>query len=73
MFDKIRKLGNFLIKRQFSTSSAKMVNSLSDIVEKLNDFAAIKTAESWDNVGLLLEPATPKYVNYNKILIHYNY
>lgn len=62
MSDRIRKLSNFLIKRQFS-SSANMVNSLSDIVAKLNDFAATKTAESWDNVGLLIEPATPKYVN----------
>lgn len=59
---KIRKLTNFLIKRQFSTS-ATMVNSLGDIVEKLNSFAATKTAENWDNVGLLIEPATPKYVN----------
>lgn len=59
MSDKIRKLTDFLIKRQFSTS-ANMVNSLGDIVEKLNKFAAIKTAESWDNVGLLIEPATPK-------------
>lgn len=59
MSHKIRKLTDFLIKRQFSTS-ANMVNSLGDIVEKLNKFAAIKTAESWDNVGLLIEPATPK-------------
>lgn len=39
-----------------------MPRSLSEIVEKLNDFAAVKTAESWDNVGLLIEPATPTYV-----------
>lgn len=61
MSDKIGKLSNFFIKRQFNTS-ANMVNSLSGIVGKLNDFAAIKTAGSWDNVGLLIEPATPKYV-----------
>lgn len=63
MFDKIGKLAtNSLIKRHLSTSTS-MANSLGAIVDKLNDFAAIKTAENWDNVGLLLEPATPKYVN----------
>lgn len=60
--DKIGKLTNFLIKKKFNTS-ASMANSLGAIVDKLNNFAAIKTAESWDNVGLLIEPATPKYVN----------
>lgn len=39
-----------------------MVNSLGEIVQKLNGFASEKSAESWDNVGLLIEPATPKYV-----------
>lgn len=38
-----------------------MVNSLGEIVQKLNGFASEKTAESWDNVGLLIEPATPRY------------
>lgn len=42
-------------------SSIKMSNSLADIVQKLNGFASEKSAESWDNVGLLIEPATPKY------------
>lgn len=36
-----------------------MRSSLGGIVEKLNGFAAIKTAENWDNVGLLIEPSTP--------------
>lgn len=49
-----------LTTRNFS--SIKMANSLGAIVQKLNDFASVKTAESWDNVGLLIEPATPKYV-----------
>lgn len=62
MFDKISRFTNFLITRQLNTS-ATMANSLGAIVEKLNNFAAIKTAESWDNVGLLIEPATPKCVN----------
>lgn len=47
-----------IIFRNFNT--VKMSNSLSTIVEKLNSFAPIKYAESWDNVGLLIEPATPK-------------
>lgn len=38
-----------------------MANSLGEIVQKLDAFANVKTAESWDNVGLLIEPATPKY------------
>lgn len=55
MCDKIIK---HFLSRGFST--AKMVNSLGEIVQKLNGFADVKTAESWDNVGLLIEPATPK-------------
>lgn len=38
-----------------------MSKSLGAIVKKLNDFAPEKIAEDWDNVGLLIEPATPKY------------
>lgn len=47
-----------LIGRNYSTGN--MVKSLGEIVDKLEGFASIKTAENWDNVGLLLEPATPK-------------
>lgn len=36
------------------------MSSLTSIVEKLNGFAPEKYAETWDNVGLLIEPATPK-------------
>lgn len=61
-----------LLTREFRSS--KMVNSLGEIVEKLNRFAGEKTAESWDNVGLLIEPATPKYVyrrlRINQVIIH---
>lgn len=42
-----------------------MPGSLGEIVKKLDDFASVKTAESWDNVGLLIEPATPTYVYKN--------
>lgn len=58
--DMSHKLIKRLITRKFS--SVKMSNSLQDVVQKLNGFASVKTAEGWDNVGLLIEPATPKYV-----------
>lgn len=54
-----KKIINNLISRKYN--SIKMANSLGEIVRKLDGFAAVKTAESWDNVGLLIEPATPKY------------
>jgi len=37
------------------------------IVKKLQEFAPLKLAEKWDNVGLLIEPYTPKEIN--KILL----
>lgn len=57
-------MSNKIIKHLLARSfcSSKMPNSLANIVEKLDGFAAVKTAESWDNVGLLIEPATPTYV-----------
>ncbi|XP_055683279.1 NIF3-like protein 1 [Lutzomyia longipalpis] len=33
--------------------------SLADVVERLQNFAPEKLAEPWDNVGLIIEPATP--------------
>lgn len=42
-----------------SSSAAPSNNSLTDVVNKLNAFAPLSLAESWDNVGLLLEPSTP--------------
>ncbi|XP_026477816.1 NIF3-like protein 1 [Ctenocephalides felis] len=36
------------------------IPSLQQVIKKLNDFAPLTLAESWDNVGLLIEPATPK-------------
>jgi NIF3 (NGG1p interacting factor 3) len=44
------------------TSLIKVRNmaSLAKVLEKLEEFAPIETAESWDNVGLLLEPSEPK-------------
>lgn len=49
-----------------------MPRSLGEIVEKLNGFAAIKSAESWDNVGLLIEPATPTYVLIKTVKIDFD-
>lgn len=36
--------------------------TLSSIVERLNTFAPLTLAESWDNVGLLIEPSNPRLV-----------
>lgn len=33
------------------------------LVSSLNDFASLSLAESWDNVGLLVEPSPPHTVN----------
>ncbi|XP_067994368.1 NIF3-like protein 1 isoform X2 [Melanerpes formicivorus] len=37
--------------------------NLRDVVSALNDFASLSLAESWDNVGLLVEPSPPHTVN----------
>ena len=36
---------------------------LKEIVQKLEAFAPTSLAGSWDNVGLLIEPTSPKTVN----------
>ncbi|KAJ7408092.1 NIF3-like protein 1 [Willisornis vidua] len=36
---------------------------LREVVSALNDFASLSLAESWDNVGLLVEPSPPHAVN----------
>ncbi|GLH11271.1 NIF3-like protein 1 [Gryllus bimaculatus] len=36
--------------------------SLKEVLEKLKNIAPLTLAESWDNVGLLVEPSTPKHV-----------
>ncbi|NWS97170.1 NIF3L protein, partial [Mionectes macconnelli] len=36
---------------------------LRELVSALNDFAPLSLAESWDNVGLLVEPSPPHTVN----------
>ncbi|XP_014283189.2 NIF3-like protein 1 [Halyomorpha halys] len=48
-------------------SSEKNQTSLEGVLKELNKFADLSLAEKWDNVGLLIEPATPRPVN--KILL----
>lgn len=45
--------------RSLSIEQSPNMN-LGDVIVKLNEFAPISLAESWDNVGLLIEPYTPK-------------
>jgi len=43
------------------------MSSLSSVVEEFTRLAPLSLAESWDNVGLLVEPSQPKTIN--KILL----
>uniref|UniRef100_A0A5F9CL82 NIF3-like protein 1 n=1 Tax=Oryctolagus cuniculus TaxID=9986 RepID=A0A5F9CL82_RABIT len=36
---------------------------LKTLISSLNDFASLSSAESWDNVGLLVEPSPPQTIN----------
>lgn len=45
-----------------SGESVNAGNSLSEVVDKLKKFADPSLAESWDNVGLLIEPFTEKLI-----------
>ena len=54
-----------LAKRQFRIlySTAAMSNlTLSAVVDEFNRLAPLSLAESWDNVGLLVEPSKPKVI-----------
>lgn len=49
-------------KTSYLLNSRKMSGQkLSEVIQKLNDFAPESLAEKWDNVGLLIEPYTVKY------------
>ncbi|XP_058043693.1 NIF3-like protein 1 [Ahaetulla prasina] len=58
-----------LITRPFLQASSlifqplRFIMDLKDLVTSLNDFASLSLAESWDNVGLLVEPSPPHIVN----------
>ena len=44
----------------------RMVNTgvpLQEVISKLTEYASPSLAESWDNVGLLLEPSFPHHIN----------
>uniref|UniRef100_A0A6G1S026 NIF3-like protein 1 n=1 Tax=Hypotaenidia okinawae TaxID=2861861 RepID=A0A6G1S026_9GRUI len=42
---------------------SRSIMNLGELVAALNDFAPLSLAESWDNVGLLVEPSPPHTVN----------
>ncbi|XP_061859080.1 NIF3-like protein 1 isoform X2 [Colius striatus] len=42
---------------------SRSLMDLKELVSALNDFASLSLAESWDNVGLLVEPSPPHTVN----------
>ncbi|KAM6129896.1 NIF3-like protein 1 [Pterocles gutturalis] len=42
---------------------SRSLMNLQELVSALNDFASLSLAESWDNVGLLVEPSPPHAVN----------
>uniref|UniRef100_A0A1B0APL1 NIF3-like protein 1 n=1 Tax=Glossina palpalis gambiensis TaxID=67801 RepID=A0A1B0APL1_9MUSC len=68
-FNHLMLKGGFQIKqvaKYFCTMTTGV--SLSRIISLLEAFAPIKYAESWDNVGLLIEPYR-KPLNVNKILL----
>lgn len=41
---------------------SRSLMNLNELVPALNDFASLSLAESWDNVGLLVEPSPPHAV-----------
>lgn len=70
------KTSQFVLKNnQFKARSRTYSNmsglTLLETVQKLNEFADLELAEKWDNVGLLLQPNTPRYkiIFFYKIII----
>lgn len=56
-----------LVKNQFRiikfhNTAAMSSLTLSSVVDEFNRLAPLSLAESWDNVGLLVEPSTPKII-----------
>ncbi|KAM6348554.1 NIF3-like protein 1 isoform 3-T7 [Alca torda] len=49
--------------RAWGRLSSCSLMDLRELVSALNDFASLSLAESWDNVGLLVEPSPPHTVN----------
>lgn len=55
--------GRRLCIRALGQVPARSLMDLRELVPALNDFASLSLAESWDNVGLLVEPSPPHTVN----------
>ncbi|XP_055371543.1 NIF3-like protein 1 [Condylostylus longicornis] len=53
---------NIKITQRFYQHKSISGMELEQVIEKLEKFAPLVNAESWDNVGLLIEPATPKNI-----------
>uniref|UniRef100_A0A8C3PHL3 NIF3-like protein 1 n=1 Tax=Calidris pygmaea TaxID=425635 RepID=A0A8C3PHL3_9CHAR len=49
--------------RAWGCPPSRSLMDLRELVSALNDFASLSLAESWDNVGLLVEPSPPHSVN----------
>ncbi|XP_029462711.1 NIF3-like protein 1 isoform X2 [Rhinatrema bivittatum] len=52
-----------LVPRPPSGPFSRLIMDLGALVTSLNDFASLSLAESWDNVGLLVEPSPPHMVH----------
>lgn len=52
----------FRLIRAAGRPPSRSIMNLSELVPALNDFASLSLAESWDNVGLLVEPSPPHAV-----------
>lgn len=57
---KSNKYISFQQSKLFSLNCVKSMPSLQEVVIELNKFADESYAEKWDNVGLLIEPHTPR-------------
>lgn len=55
--------GRFLSVQSLIKLTSRSIMDLNALVSSLNDFASLSLAESWDNVGLLVEPSPPHTVN----------
>ncbi|XP_033113888.1 NIF3-like protein 1 [Anneissia japonica] len=56
-------INNYSSEQRLSTSTSSMNMNLQECVNRLNKLASPSLAESWDNVGLLVEPTPPHTVS----------
>jgi len=59
-----RNINNKNINTNLNIKNTEIMSafSLNEILFKLNEFAPENLAECWDNVGLLIEPYTSRFV-----------